>query len=257
LSKPAPGVLDANTTPLDVDDDDDYEPDFQPAEDTEQILNKLDNASSPSLEQDVSIGPFVMQQPPPLTTEEVKEIGQGTVSRMLGVIQTADNPAARKGKGGINRLAASSYDREAWITVMTRVATRAPAGLEGAVNAKAEDDSRSLTNRHLSLGDMIRESLYLFVLEDFRRRIDIAVGWLSEEWYNDRIQSGNGSSSAPHYERMVNKLLDGIIPYLDARDKVFTRFLSEIPDITLDVLDRVKGLCRDPERIGLAVNSLL
>jgi symplekin len=53
------------------------------------------------------------------------------------------------------------------------------------------------------------------------------------------------------------RVLDGIIPYLDAKDKLLIRFLSEIPEVNEKVLERVKGLARDPERVQLAVNSLL
>ena len=53
------------------------------------------------------------------------------------------------------------------------------------------------------------------------------------------------------------KVLDGIVPYLDAKDKHLIRFLSEIPEVNAKVLGRVKGLARDPERVQLAVNSIL
>lgn len=47
-----------------------------------------------------------------------------------------------------------------------------------------------------------------------------------------------------------------MVPYLDAKDKVLIRFLSEIPAINADILERVKKLARDPERVGLAVNAI-
>lgn len=52
------------------------------------------------------------------------------------------------------------------------------------------------------------------------------------------------------------KVLDVILPYLDAKDKLLIRFLSEIPAIDEAILVRVKGLARDPERVTLAVNAL-
>ena len=58
------------------------------------------------------------------------------------------------------------------------------------------------------------------------------------------------------YDLWVIKVLDGMLPYLDAKDKVFTRFLSEIPQVDAAVLERVKGLARDPERVPLAVKTL-
>ncbi|KAM3074830.1 hypothetical protein ACMFMG_008243 [Clarireedia jacksonii] len=263
LSEAKPEDINAATAPLGVDeDDDDYEPDFYTAEDTEQILNKLDSAPPPEepeeskeMVADVALGPFTLPPPPPLSVEEAALVGQGTVSRVFGVMQTLDESTARKAKVGINRLAASAYDRDAWITIITRLATRAGAGLEEpaeAVKVEASEPQR------ISLSNTIRESLYLYVLEDFRKRIDIAVAWLCEEWYNDKVQMKHGDDSAVfHYEKWVLKVLDGILPYLDARDKVLTRFLSEIPGLSVEVLDRIKSLCRDPAMVNLSLTSLL
>ncbi|KFZ03382.1 hypothetical protein V502_10996 [Pseudogymnoascus sp. VKM F-4520 (FW-2644)] len=249
--------LNPDTAPLGVDeDDDDYEPDFETAEDTEQILNKLDNAppeESPDRPPVVALGPFKMPEPQALTSEEVMENGKNTVARVFSVMQTLEDPTLKKNKAGINRLAASTYDREAWVTIVTRLATRAPAGLEdtaGVVKSEGADAK-------VTLGDNIRDALYLYVLEDFRHRIETAVAWLCEEWYNDRIQGKAGAVTTSHYDKWVLRVLDGMMPYLDARDKVLTRFLGEIPRLTAEMLERVKGLCRDPAMVNLALTSLL
>lgn len=240
------------------DDDDDYEPDFSIAEDTEQILNKLDNAppedvASTSVE--VAIGPFTMPPPPPLTPDEISEIGKNTLSRVFGTMQALDEPISKKTKSGFNRLAASSNDKDAWVTVISRLATRSIAGLDSS-NSSIKIEN-GVTSSQVSLNRSIREALYLYVVEDFRKRIDIAVAWLCEEWYNDKIQSKTGRSSPSHYDTWVLKVLDGIMPYLDARDKFLTRFLSEIPGLNQEMLERVKGLCRDPAMVNLALTSLL
>ncbi|RDL38396.1 uncharacterized protein BP5553_02736 [Venustampulla echinocandica] len=257
LQAAQPELLNPATAPLGVDEDeDDYEPDFYNAEDTEQILNKLDNAppDEPEIKApDMAPGLFALPPPPPLTQDQLVQVGQGTVSRVFGVMQTLEE-AGKKQKAGLNRLAASSGDRDDWITIITRLATRSAAGLEEASDIiKAEPDQPV----PFSLSNTIRESLYLYVLEDFRKRIDIAVAWLCEEWYNDRVQMTLGEQTVVHYEKWVLRVLDGIVPYLDARDKVLTRFLSEIPGLTPDVLARVKGLCRDPAMVNLALTSLL
>ncbi|TVY53795.1 mRNA cleavage and polyadenylation specificity factor complex subunit pta1 [Lachnellula cervina] len=258
LAAAQPEELNPATAPLGVDeDDDDYEPDYFNAEDTEQILNKLDNAPPPEEPKvkvpDVALQHFTLPPPPPLTPDQAVQIGQGTVTRVFGVMQTLEEPA-KKIKSGMNRLAASAYDRDAWITIITRLATRASAGLEEPTTpVKIESNGADSS----SLSNTIRESLYLYVIEDFRKRIDIAVAWLCEEWYNDKVQMKLGEEAVLHYEKWVLKVLDGIVPYLDARDKVLTRFLSEIPGLSLDVLTRVKGLCRDPAMVNLALTSLL
>jgi symplekin len=255
-----PEQLNAGTSPLSVEEDeDDYDPDFYNAEDSEQILNKLDSAPPPILEEELEVKPpdmapvnYTLPPPPIMTLEEVEQVGQGTVGRVFGVMQTLEEPG-KKTKAGLNRLAASSCDREDWITIITRLATRSVAGLEETETVKVEPDAVT----PFSLSNTIRNSLYLYVLEDFRKRIDIAVAWLCEEWYNDKVQMMAGEESVLHYEKWVIKMLDGIIPYLDARDKVLTRFLSEIPGLSLEVLTKVKELCRDPAMVNLALTSLL
>ncbi|KAF7899186.1 uncharacterized protein EAF01_008399 [Botrytis porri] len=263
LSEPKPEEINPETAPLGVEeDDDDYEPDFYNAEDTEQILNKLDSSPPEELKVDiekvanVALGPFTLPPPPSLSAEEATRVGQGTVARVFGVMQTLEEPAVRKAKAGINRLAASAYDRDAWITIITRLATRAGAGLEESSDAVVKLESPD--TERLSLSNTIRQSLLVYILEDFRKRIDIAVAWLCEEWYNDKVQMKLGDGSAMlHYEKWTLKVLDGISIYLDAKDKVLTRFLSEIPGLSPEVLNKIKGLCKDPTMVNLSLTSLL
>ena len=257
-----------------ADEDDDYEPDFEPVEDTEQILNAADALPQEDSQQtptEVALGPFNLPQPPPLTEEETEQIGKGTVMRVFSMMNVLDEPAAAKRqKPGLNRLAGSNYDKEAWITVITRLASRASAGLEDSsddVQHETESNGTVAKRREPSLSNGIRETLYIYIIEDFRARIPTAIAWLNEEWYNGRVQSqaseesqngdlGPPSQTQTHYEKWVLKVLDGIVPYLDAKDKVLIRFLSEIPGLNEKVLQRVKGLARDPERVALAVNAI-
>ena len=251
------------------DEEDDYEPDFQPTEDIEQKINSMDALPlEDSLEApaEVALGPFKLPPPTPLTAEETEQVGKGTISRVFSMMNVLDEPSvAKRKKPGLNRLAGSNYDREAWITVITRLATRASAGLEG--DQSTEEDSKTALRKpaaELSLSDGIRETLFKYIIEDFRTRIPIAISWLNEEWFNDRMQiqaweQRKQKASPPpkqHYERWVLKVLDGIVPYLDAKDKVLIRFLSEIQGVDKKILERVKGLARDPERVTLAVNAI-
>lgn len=160
-------------------------------------------------------------------------------------------------KLGFNRLAASDYDRDSWVTIVTRLATRGTAGLEEtSIGIKQEGGSVGVRRNKFSMSGAIREALYRYVFDDFRRRIDVAISWLNEEWYNDQIQARTGSLRLQHYNRLALQVLDAMVPYLDAKDKVLIRFLSEIPAINQSLLERVKKLARDPERVSLACNAL-
>lgn len=250
--------MDPQTAPLGVDEDDeDYEPDFYPAEDNEQILNKLDSGSlTKSDENDLGLKKFKLPPPPALTPEMALSAGQGCVTSLFQFVKTLED-AGKKSKSGINRLAASTNDRESWIAIITRLASRS-GGLEDA-GVKDEEASTSGTASGPSLSNSVREALYTYVLEDFRRRIDVAITWLTEEWYNDQLQKRREGHAqhAMHYEKWALKLIDGFSQYLTAQDKVLTRFLGEIPELSPAILSRVKLMCRDPLVVPLALTSLL
>ncbi|KAK3309660.1 uncharacterized protein B0T15DRAFT_11088 [Chaetomium strumarium] len=261
-----PAEINAATAPLGVDeDDDDYEPDLTPAEDTEQILNKLDNAppEEPMPNADAGaplvLGPFKLPPPPTLDPNVAAKLSQAAASRVFGPLSSLKEGAPlRKPKAGINRLAASSYDRDSWLTLITRLATRSTAGLEDVNSGiKPEDAGSALDRPRMSLGDTIREILYNYILEDWRRRIEIAVAWLCEEWYNDQLTKRSGSDAPLHYENCALRLVDGFLSYITAQDKVLTRFLAEIPELSRPLLGKLKALCADPTTVQLALTTLL
>ena len=259
-------------SPAAEEEDDDYEPEYEPMDlpVPEPGQDDAVSAEVADLEPDlVSLGPFVLPQPPPLSEEEAAETGRGAVARVFGMLGTTDAaPTPAKGKVqqhlGFSRLAGSTFDRDAWVTLLTRLATRAPAGLETADKKAGAEGSRKAP----AISDSIRETLYRYILEDFRARVNVGIMWLNEEWYNDRIQmkftasqrsEDDEETTVPlHYDQWALRLLDGFLPYLDSRDtKIFIRFLSEIPEITIPITQRVASLAKDPERVNLCVQSFL
>ncbi|CZS88919.1 hypothetical protein WAI453_010509 [Rhynchosporium graminicola] len=253
----SPVVVNPATSSLGIEDeDDDYEPDFDAAEDTEQILNKLDSAPAEDtavIAPSVALGLFTLPAPPALTLQQVNAVGQVTIARMFEVMKSLEE-RGKKSKAGINRLAASAYDRDAWVTILSRLATRAPGLLESLEFIKSEVDGPVSP----FLATKIREYLCAYILEDFRKRLDTALTWLCEEWYNDKILMRASESTSLHYEEWVLKVLDGMVPYLDAQDRgLVIKFLGEIPGLSLDVLARVKSLCRNPATVNMALQSLL
>ncbi|KAL1986909.1 hypothetical protein VTN96DRAFT_5326 [Rasamsonia emersonii] len=251
-------------------EEDEYEPEYEPMDVPDNISAQAETVSAEAadLQPDlVSLGPFVLPQPPPLSEDEAADLGRSTVERVFGMV-TSMPPKPTKGVNqqrlGFARLAGSTFDRDAWVTLLTRLATRASAGLEADDGHNKTENG--LSRRRPAISDTIREMLYRYIMDDFRSRMNIGIAWLNEEWYNDRIQlkfaasqrKGDEEVSVPlHYDHWVLRLLDGILPYLDARDKVLIRFLSEIPEMTIPIVGRVKTLARDPERVNLCVQALL
>lgn len=240
---------------------------------------EVQDTTAPVFDLEPELGPFQLSRPPPLTESEANEVGRAAADRVFEMMiatpfkaakpTTAGGAAAASSSSssdrkGFSRLAGGSLDtKEAWITMLVRMATRAPSKLEAAAAGEitASDGRPTISN-------YIRELLYRHILEDFRSRINIGIMWLNEEWYNDRMQMRAAASqrgekteedvSVPlHYDSWVLRLLGGILPYLDARDiKILIRFLSEIPEVTLAIIGRVQTLARDPERINLCVQAL-
>lgn len=247
-----PPVLNPNTAPLGVDeDDDDYEPDFYAAEDTEQILNKLDSSPAELKQPDeaLQLQSFSLPTAPQLNTDSATEIGKLSITQLVEQMKSLEDPSAKRHKPGFNRFASSFGDRDSAVTLLIRLATRPQVGVEEVIPKKEGDDSSPSE----SLNNYIRDILHAYIVEDFRKRIDVAVAWLCEEWLCDKLQP----DAPPHYEKLVLKLLDGFLPYLHRQDKILTRFLAEIPELTEAILSRVKQICRDPTVVGLALTSLL
>lgn len=254
--------------PTGIDDEDDYDPEFGAGSDhavtptTEKALEAL---AQPAIE----LGPFELPKPPPLTGAEVATLSDQTIGHVFQLVTSLDatGQAPQKQKLGLNRIAASTNDRDSWATILMRLATRAPSGLNDLTDVLTAAEAESVQSQLIKQEDIeeptvanrIRQTLFMYVLEDFRLRLNMAISWLTEEWYADKLTAKVHPelNHLPNYSRWVNRLIDRLLPYFDARDKnLLIRFLSEIPSIDREVLDRVKTLARDPERISMCILAM-
>ncbi|KAF7189719.1 mRNA cleavage and polyadenylation specificity factor complex subunit pta1 [Pseudocercospora fuligena] len=258
-------------------DDEDYDPSMGFNGDTDQVMNRLDQRPRDAIANDVAIGPFSLPPPPPLSEHEKDDYSRTAVMRVFGNLSDLDREAKTKGKPaqiehGFNRLAATSasgHDREGWITLLTRLATRAPFDLDeknGEVKKEGADLSVAKKGQTRNLSNDIREGLLRYVMDNFRSRIDVAIAWLNEEWYSDRLlnkqREEDGETTIkddlPNYWTWVLRLLDTMMPYIDVKDqRILIRLLSEVPAINDDLLSRLKKIAEDPERINIVTNTLL
>lgn len=176
-------------------------------------------------------------------------------------MSSLDAAKLAKTNAGFNRLAASSYDRDAWVTIMARLATRAATGLD-----TPERDIKQEDGKRFVLSDTIREGLFNYFVSDFKRKIDVAISWLNEEWYNDRVQdmafaasanggsdTGQGERPQRNYKRWLLRVIDTIGTYIEGSDKWLIRLLSEIPEVDMEVLERINKLANDPQRVPLVI----
>ncbi|KAF8544419.1 hypothetical protein BDD12DRAFT_815871 [Trichophaea hybrida] len=199
----------------------------------------------------IQLGEFQLPPPQHLSTEHSQHVSLEAMERMFGVIDAFETNSliSRKSRLGVNRLAASNWDREGWIALLIRMATRGC------------HDNNALQIEHgqsRCLAAAVRERLYNYIIQDFRRRMDVAVAWLNEEWYNDMIKNRSrvGILREPQYQKWMMKVIDSIFPFLEAKDRLFMRMLSEIPEIPPELLCKVKILCLDPDRANLGIQML-
>jgi len=228
-------------------------------------------------ESELQLGKFCLPPPPTLSREDLRESSFDAVNRIFSVIDQFDKTSlvSRKSKLGVMRLAASNWDREGWTTLITRLATRGMGGIQGEdIKSDVSDDDDgddgdgddddgydeeeggSKLQKPSALSNFIRDKLYTCIIEDFRGRMDIAISWLNEEWYNDRIMAKAQPNRQPQYKIWMMKVMDGIFPFLEGKDRMFMRLLSEIPEITVELLQKVKMLCLDPDRAVLGIQML-
>ena len=262
--------------PTGVDDEDDYDPELSTTNDPVVPSTTISAAAAHELLQpDLALGPFELPKPPVLSTAEAAQLATYALDRVFANVASSEPTPKTQPKqlSGINRIAANANDRDTWMTMLNRTATRAPPDFETATKLqtladkedmpiKVEVDTSQSDLEKPSLANGIRQKVYFFVLEDFRSRLNIAISWLNEEWYNDRVRNSSLCQQLKHptthvYNFWTLRLLDALLPYLDARDsRLLIRFLSEIPAISLDVLDRVKSLAQDPERVNMCIMAL-
>jgi symplekin len=254
-----------------AEDEEEYEPDFEP-EDAEQIINKLDGLPPTDLSLQSgpsgSLAPYKLPEAPPLSAQEAQKFGDMTVNRAFGMLSSVDdNQKSKIAKGGFNRLAASDYGRDAWVTILSRLATRASTGLEDPKEGIKDEFAVRNVKGSLSVSESVRDAMYQYIILDWKRRIDVAISWLNEEWYNDTVlridstQNGTANGHTPptvktNYQRCALRLIDGILPYVEHTDKIILRLLSEVPSLNYEMLIRLKRMAEDPERIDLACNAL-
>jgi symplekin len=277
LRKTAPAQPPArsSTAPA-AEDDEEYEPDFEP-EDAEQVINRLDALPPTDLPGQpgpaTTLAPYKLPEAPPLSEKEVQKYGDQTIHRAFSMLSNVDETQkSRIIKSGFNRLAATEYNRDSWVTILSRLATRASAGLDDPDDGIKDEYAVKSAKGSTSISEAVRDNLYHYITQDWKKRIDTAMTWLNEEWYNDIVMaqasrnsasnginghaSSNTGTPKGNYQRCALRMFDGILGFVEHTDKILLRFLSEIPALDHEILSRLKIMAKDPERIDLACTAL-
>ena len=153
-----------------------------------------------------------------------------------------ENQKSKPTKAGFNRLAATDYSRDAWVTILSRLATRAAAGLDDPEANIKDEYAMKDAKGSFHTSEAVRDGLYKYIILDWKKRLDLAISWLNEEWYNDQIL--NQAPPKGNYQRCALRMFDGISGLIEGSDKSLLRFLSEIPALDHTILSRLKDIVR-------------
>ena len=109
-----------------------------------------------------------------------------------------------------------------------------------------------------------KEILVSFILDNFKDRMDLAILWLHEEYFK-RSWMPDTADERDTYAHWFQSVLFGLQKprndqgeyALDHKDRAFTRFLMDSPDIDFEFVFEVINLyCNETERMALGISTL-
>ncbi|RLV92764.1 mRNA cleavage and polyadenylation specificity factor complex subunit pta1 [Spathaspora sp. JA1] len=163
----------------------------------------------------------------------------------------------------LTKIAIKSWKKDSWILLLSRLVTR---GMRRPKSKSEEDedsyDVETSPDDTVSqeMGDLVRNAIFDYFLENIHGRIDIIIEWLNEEWYSEVVfnEANNiKTNNTPIYDKWAGKVLDAMIPFLEPNDKkIFIRLLSDLPQLNQDLLSKIKSLCFDPARSTIGFLAL-
>lgn len=180
---------------------------------------------------------FEMPDAQPLTAKAANARTQTIAQRILQEAASAAKQGSPLSVESIDATARPGKDRHTATSLALRLLLR-------EVELDKEGDAPT------------RRKLLDFCLADFRDRIDILGRWLMDEWLARGDSESEREGEADAYTRWALAALDGLIPRLEAKDRLLIRFYSELPDLTEAMVGKLETLCLDPDRAALGYTCL-
>ncbi|QRV74154.1 symplekin [Ceratobasidium sp. AG-Ba] len=241
-----PAVKEEPLDPLkmDIDDDDlEYEPDklnVKPTADQEEDEPIESTALDPSV--------FALPPPKDLSDETRHGLVRSSVTRIWD---------AGEGQGEIERVRGRDGDvglppEEMWMLVVVRMITRGA----GAGTNHVGGGGKTLVHQGAFREDGMRQMVLDYMLDDFGARMRLAIVWMNEEWYNDRVQAKAHPNREPKYETWLVRLAVALKARIESKDKNFARFLMELPVVPAEVLSLCRELAETPQQMHVGFAAL-
>ncbi|KAI5992594.1 Symplekin tight junction protein C terminal-domain-containing protein [Pisolithus orientalis] len=141
-------------------------------------------------------------------------------------------------------MCSSQTSSDMWMVLIVPVTTRAVI-LPGA-SESPKDDAESSDATDTTNGVTLCE----YIMNDFPSRLHLAITWMNEEWHNDRIRSAADPDCRPNYQSWLNQIISTYQTVLegnadekpDSKDKAFSRFSLDLPDVPSDIWDILRDL---------------
>ncbi|KAF8677667.1 Symplekin tight junction protein C terminal [Rhizoctonia solani] len=247
-TEPEPVIKEEPLDPLkmDIDDDDlEYEPDK---------LNATAQAQAEAEEDQTQVAPldpsaFSLPAPKDLSDAARNGLVKSSVARIW---DAGEEVLGRDVKGG-SEVAVGLPPEEMWMLLIVRMISRGANG--GRVKDEGGDD-RALVHNLAFREDGMRQMLLDYLLGDFNGRIRLAIVWMNEEWYNDRIQAKHDPSRERQYDIWLGRLASSLKARLEPKDKTFAKFLMELPSVPSNVLSLCRELAETPQQMGIGFAAL-
>ncbi|KAI0629295.1 Symplekin tight junction protein C terminal-domain-containing protein [Trametes polyzona] len=250
---PAPPVVkEEPVDPLKMDIDDEemeYEPDklnlemsgeAGPVDEAEAALDhEMDAAELPLTD-------FKLPTPRELEADERDELVRKAIARIReGAKELVSHERVVEAGEGPR-----SSPTDMWMLLLVRMVTREQEDgkdEEGAVVRRSEIYERQ---------DRLRHALCDYIMADFPGRVRLATTWMNEEWYNDRIQRQQDREWQPNYETWLNQVVAAYQTHADGKDRTFSRFLLDLPQVPQDILTLLRESCVEADRRQMGFAAL-
>ncbi|KAJ3183351.1 hypothetical protein HDU85_002377 [Gaertneriomyces sp. JEL0708] len=205
------------------------------------------------------------REPAELSTQDRHQIVLESLKRIMKVearLRTDAVPAQSGGSSttsfdldvGTRSLAAA---RAGWMLILSRLSTL----VTNDVEASGDEGEQS---QDFQVDAQLKEIVADSIIEDFQGRAELAITWLHHIWLQDerhatQASAASGSEGAyqKQYGRWLIRILEGVKDKLDPKDKIFARFLIDVPEVVDEVVTNIiKAYCDDAERMQLGLFTL-
>ncbi|KAH8111033.1 Symplekin tight junction protein C terminal-domain-containing protein [Phellopilus nigrolimitatus] len=243
---------------MDIDDEEiDYEPD--------ELNDELSRNQGlpPDLPEGVELidvdealrfADFKLPPPREVSESERRALVRSSMSRIWDT--SSDLTPTGEAMSTSHQLVQSAPSQDLWMLLLVRMITRLTPPTEDGDVQNEEDKTNSMEVDTISRQERIRQTLFDYIMTDFPARERLAIIWMNEEWYNDKLRSARNPDWHQNYPIWVQKIVTVYEPLIDAKDRTFARFLLDIPLVPEDVLFMLRDLCVEPDRMQVGFTTL-